>query len=334
MGSILILRLSSLGDILLTQPVAGHLDARGFEVDLAVKPAFRDLAGLLPGVKRLVTPEECPGNTYDAVLDLHATWRARRLARTVRANRVLHYRKHSCRRRLLVRPAGHPVFWNAWARGETRERVLDWYGAAVTRLGQGRPSGWPRILAPESVVRKMGERLRGWGWNGEQPLVVLFPGARWGTKRWPVGHFAEIARRIFREAGAWVALAGGHGDEEAGRDILAQAGVPGINAAGRTTLPELAGMLAHARLAVANDSGPMHFSLAAGVRTLAFLGPTVPEFGFAPEGHPLARLLSLDLPCRPCSLHGSQRCPLGHHRCLRGIGPEAVMSEVLKMLAG
>jgi len=82
---------------------------------------------------------------------------------------------------------------------------------------------------------------------------------------------------------------------------------------------------------VTNDTGPMHLAEALGVPVLAFFGPTVREFGFAPW-RPESRVLEVTLNCRPCSLHGGRVCPRKHFRCLRGITPRQAWDSLREMI--
>ena len=76
----------------------------------------------------------------------------------------------------------------------------------------------------------------------------------------------------------------------------------------------------------------MHLAAARGVPVVAIFGSTSPVLGFAPagEGH---SLVQADLPCRPCTLHGRERCPLGHFRCMNDLSPETVLEQVTRSLA-
>jgi len=98
------------------------------------------------------------------------------------------------------------------------------------------------------------------------------------------------------------------------------------------SLLELAAALAHADLAVGNDSGLTHLAVAAGTPAVVMFGATVPALGFVPLGsHALVE--REELGCRPCSVHGGPHCPRGDFACLAGIGPERVLS-VVDALAG
>ncbi|HVE13187.1 MAG TPA: lipopolysaccharide heptosyltransferase II, partial [Elusimicrobiota bacterium] len=164
----------------------------------------------------------------------------------------------------------------------------------------------------------------------EAPLVGLHPGSAWQTKRWLPERFAALARRLMAERGARVVLLGGPEDAELCRRIAADA--PGcVDAAGKTTLPQLMELVGRLELLVTNDSGPMHVAAASGVPTLALFGPTTRELGFFPygEGH---RVIEKDLDCRPCGLHGARACPEGHFLCMRLISVSEVFDAASEML--
>jgi heptosyltransferase-2 len=84
---------------------------------------------------------------------------------------------------------------------------------------------------------------------------------------------------------------------------------------------------------VTNDSGPMHIAVAMNTPTVAIFGPTVPEFGFSPLGE-RDRVIEREIECRPCSLHGNDRCRDNGFRCMSLIGAEEVFEVVTGALNG
>ena len=86
-------------------------------------------------------------------------------------------------------------------------------------------------------------------------------------------------------------------------------------------------MLGRLSALVTNDSGLMHLAAAVGTPVVALFGPTVTEFGFAPAG-PGHQVLERPLDCRPCSVHGTERCPRGHFRCMKETAPEEVLAAL------
>jgi heptosyltransferase-2 len=97
-----------------------------------------------------------------------------------------------------------------------------------------------------------------------------------------------------------------------------------VNVAGTLSLQQTGALLARARVVVSGDSGVMHMATGVGTPVVALFGPTVRQFGFFPyRGR--AEVLERPLDCRPCSVMGGARCPMGHHRCLKDITPDEVV---------
>ena len=105
-----------------------------------------------------------------------------------------------------------------------------------------------------------------------------------------------------------------------------------IDATGRLSLLASAELIGRCAVLVTNDSAPMHLGSAMGTPPVALFVPTVPAFGFGPLA-PLASVVGLEsLPCRPCDRHGPERCPLGHHRCMRELTPALVADRTRTLL--
>lgn len=197
---------------------------------------------------------------------------------------------------------------------------------------------WPEIVLPQPA-RDAADTF--FASLGREPVLGIHPGSVWGTKRWPLEYFAEIARKAAGE-GARVLVFGGPGDEKAmARETCklatrnAAESVRGniINLAGKLSLPELGAYIGRLSCYLTNDSGPMHLAWPQRTPVTALFGPTVRELGFFPRGEN-ATVMELPLPCRPCGLHGPQECPLGHHRCMRDLRPDLVWPDVATKLFG
>lgn len=102
--------------------------------------------------------------------------------------------------------------------------------------------------------------------------------------------------------------------------------VPFINLAGLLTLNELSSTIKNLDLFITNDTAPMHIVAAHKIPVVAIFGPTVPEFGFIPFGCTHKIIEDTTLGCRPCSLHGGNKCPKGHFKCMRDIHLEVVIN--------
>ncbi len=162
-----------------------------------------------------------------------------------------------------------------------------------------------------------------------KPVVGLAPGSVWPTKRWPVEHFRDLAKKLVNE-NRRVILIGGKNDSTLGKVI--KLAVPDvINLIGITDLCQSAVLIKHLDLLVTNDSAPLHLASALHTPVVALFGPTVKEFGFTPYQIP-HKVMERSLPCRPCSRHGSNKCPIGTHECLNELLPEQVHKVINELL--
>jgi heptosyltransferase-1 len=159
----------------------------------------------------------------------------------------------------------------------------------------------------------------------DRDLAVLHPGARWASKLWPVTSWAHLGDWLSRDKKLAVLITGSAGDRALAAQITSQMQEKAWNLAGRTSLPELAGIMQKARLAVTADTGPMHLAAALGTRVVALFGPTAPgRTGPFGAGH---RVVRLGISCSPCF---QRHCP--EPRCLTALSPDAVLAAVEKSL--
>lgn len=153
-------------------------------------------------------------------------------------------------------------------------------------------------------------------------FTAVAPGSVWSTKRWP--YYAELASALDRPT----VILGGHEDVPLADAIVAASMGRAVSAAGALSLRGSAALIQRAAVLVTNDSAPLHLATAVGTPVIALFGPTIPEFGFGPRQAGDVILGHSGLPCRPCSRHGPETCPLGHHRCMRELSVETVLKAV------
>jgi heptosyltransferase-2 len=164
------------------------------------------------------------------------------------------------------------------------------------------------------------------------PFAVIAPGTVWETKRYPVGMMADVVRRLL-EKFANVVIVGGRKDIGLVENF-AKIGRAVVSAVGRFSIMSSAEIIRRASLLVANDSAPVHIAAAFNVPTVAIFGPTVRDFGFFPF-HNKSAVVEVDgLGCRPCSIHGNRRCPIGTFDCMKRITPDEVAARAFELLRG
>jgi len=209
---------------------------------------------------------------------------------------------------------------------------IDYYQRLTTALGFPAGPSTPRIDIPDDV-RAAGRRaLLAAGWDGQSPLAAVAPGAAYGSaKRWPATAFADLIAGL-AEDGVTSVMTGAAADQPVAREVVrslaARAHV--IDLVDRTDIPGLAGVLAHCRMLVANDSGALHLAAALGVKVAAVFGPTDDRLTAPrPAGaHEKAAIVTNETWCRPCGL---RECPLDH-ACMRGIAAADVLAAARPVL--
>lgn len=164
-------------------------------------------------------------------------------------------------------------------------------------------------------------------------MIAVAPGSEWVTKRWLAEGYIELAKKLLDEQFS-VVLVGGKSDLVLCREIESAVGSPRLlNVAGEFTLLQSAELIHRCKLIVSNDSAPMHIGVAMRTPVVAIFGATVPEFGFAPLGEHDVVVQTMGLPCRPCSIHGGNACPIKTFVCMRNISSDQVLERVHSILS-
>jgi len=188
----------------------------------------------------------------------------------------------------------------------------------------------PEVFPDSEDILKVDKILSEIGHNHSSDCVAIAPGSVWPTKRWPQESFVNLCK-LLSEQEKIAFLIGGSDDQRLCFDIAAAVATNVFNLAGQLTWRQSAELLKRCSVVVTNDSAPTHLAAAVGTPTVAIFGPTVTGFGFYP-----LRLNSLvvemNLPCRPCGIHGSKKCPIATHECMVGISVTEVMKAVDKVV--
>lgn len=171
-----------------------------------------------------------------------------------------------------------------------------------------------------------------------QNYILMSPFSAWGTKTWFADRFARVAMEASRKYNLAVVIIGAGGPREAVvADTIAQkireSGQKAINLMNQTNLEQMKLLVKNAKLLISNDSAAVHFASAFDIPTVAIFGPTVKKFGFYPLASKSEVVEREDVDCRPCSLHGPQKCPRKHFKCMNLIQVEDVSKAIEKVLS-
>jgi heptosyltransferase-2 len=321
-----------MGDLVLVTPLLRALRRRhpSAHVALVTKREYAPLFAQSPrldeviawdtGASLLALARRLRSGRYTHCLDLHGSLRARAL-RLLVGGRWVGYPKHRLARTVLIR-AKRDLY-------RDRRPVAERYFDAARDLDVRPDGGPPEVFLHTDAVRAADRFLADYGLGRERTLIALAPGAAHATKRWPERHWHALVRNLV-ETGKDVVLLGGRADQPLAAR-LAESGAPrAASAAGLFDLQGTGALLRRARAAVGGDTGVMHLATAVGAPVVVLLGPTVGAFGFLPY-QARATIVERNLPCRPCSRMGGDRCPLGHHACLETITADEVLESLRRL---
>jgi heptosyltransferase II len=332
--NILVVRFSSIGDVLLTTPLLRSLRERHPEARMTVltKRAFAPLLSDNPRIDRVVALEpsgslapiaaSLRAEPFTHFLDLHDSLRSR-LLRTLVPGAWRTYPKHRLRRALLIHAKRN--------RYRDQRPVPERYFDAARELDVRPDHKSPEFFLGTPARDEAAAWLVAQGLTPDRPLIAVAPGAAHRTKRWPIEHWSRLLHSVVC-AGMDVVIVGGPDDAELAEQLARDNRERIWRAAGRFGLQGTGAVLEHARVLISGDTGVMHMATGVGTPVVALFGPTVRAFGFFPYS-PSAQVLQTELACRPCSAKGGPVCPEGHHRCMTEITPAAVFDAVRRSIA-
>lgn len=316
---ILIIRFSSIGDIVLTSPVVRclHEQVEGSEIHFLTKKAFAGIVENNPHIYKVFTIEkrvsevmpQLKAEHYDYIVDLHNNLRSwqviMQLRKPFRSFRKLNLQKWMMVRfKLNLLPPVHIV-----------DRYLD----AARAFGiKNDGLGLDFIIPPVHKV-SMAD-LPALFRDGYIGVVI---GGKHNTKILPVERLIEMCRLIKMP----VVLLGGPEDKERGKQIAHADGVLAYNACGSFNLMQSASLVKQSEAIVTHDTGLMHIAAAFHKPIVSVWGNTIPDFGMTPylimNGKQMISEVK-GLSCRPCSKIGFDKCPKVHFKCMLNQDMEAI----------
>ena len=320
---VLIIRLSSLGDILLSTPLIRTLKEKSpqMEIDFVLKERYKDILDLNPYLNKVFEypditgeltrlMEELKAGNYDLVLDLQNNFRSKKIVSFLRIPK-LKFNKMDLRKMLLVhfkinRLKDAPQIPLRYS-NVFKDIHLDNYGLDLFTN-----------KSPSALYRE------------NKKYIGFCPGSRHFTKMWPKEYYVELGN-ILKNNNYNVALFGGKDDIDICREISLQI-QDSINLCSNDDILQTAADMKKCEAIVCNDSGLMHTACAEKIPVLVFFGSTVKEFGFTPYQNKNIILENNSLSCRPCSHIGKSYCPKGHFRCMLELKPDIAFTKLSLLL--
>ncbi|MES2062190.1 MAG: glycosyltransferase family 9 protein [Bacteroidota bacterium] len=317
---ILVIRFSSMGDIIYTTPIVRCLKKQlpDAEVHFLTKPAFKYIYDNNPYVDKLLllkptlseTIADVRAEGYDHIIDLHNNLRTA----IIKVRTGIHastYKKQTIRKWLSLKlnlklvPPVH---------------LVDRYLKAVAFLGvtnDGQPIDY-YIKKDHQLAALLPASHQG-------KYVAFVIGATHFTKRMPNEKIISLCRQINYP----IVLLGGNDVKANGDEISAAIGNNIYNACGVTSLDESVFLVSKAQKVIGFDTGLTHIAEAFNVPIVSVWGGTVPELlGVQPYMVKDVLVAGIDLSCRPCSKFGLEKCPLGHFKCMYDMPEEPIAAFV------
>ncbi|MCB0747783.1 MAG: glycosyltransferase family 9 protein [Ignavibacteriales bacterium] len=321
-NKILIIRLSSLGDILLTTPFVRSLKKQypKLKIDFLLREQYKDSMLLNSNMNSLITiqkdydvketKEQLLKNNYDLVIDLQNNFRSRKISKGI-SNKIVRFKKPALNKFLLVKTKIN-LF---------REiiPIPVRYAATIPNFNLDEKG---LEIFTDSEISPLFEK--------DKIYIGICPGSRHKTKMYPEEYFIELGNKL-TETGKKIILFGGKDDIEVCEKISKL--IPGsVNLSNNNEMLKTSANMKMCKAIICNDSGLMHLSLASNIPVIAIFGSTVRDFGFAPYKGKNLVLENNSLSCRPCSHIGLEDCPKKHFKCMLELSPQFVFQKTLEFI--
>jgi lipopolysaccharide heptosyltransferase II len=331
----LVIQTAFLGDVILALPLVQVLkkSVEDSQVDFLAIPETFEILKSHPDISQVIVYDKhgkhnsvsaflnlragLRKRVYDYVICPHRSLRSALLASGTGANIRVGFDRSASKKSFT-----HVMPWKFGV--HEVERNLSLLKPLGVEAGREEPKLFPGDGNRNEVARFLAEH------GVEPPYAVVAPGTAWKTKQYPPEMMAEVIRGLQKRFTKVVLIGGKKDVRFAGG--LTDLGGSVVSAIGELPFMSSAEMIRRASLLVANDSAPVHIASAFNVPTVAIFGPTVKDFGFYPY-HKRSKVVQVTgLGCRPCTIHGGNRCPIGTFECMRRIQPEEVLSAGTDLL--
>jgi heptosyltransferase-2 len=324
----LIIRFSSIGDIVLTTPVVRCLKKQlpDSEIHFLTKESFGTIVENNPYIDKVhllahsweTVVHELKQENYDYIIDLHHNLRTLRLKKDL-GIRSFPFNKLNIQKWIYTN-----LKWNMMP----DVHIVDRYMKTVESFEiKNDGEGLDYFIPGKDEVKQNDIPV-----SHHLGYIGLVIGAAHNTKKLPVEKLKELCSKIDHP----IILLGGKEDNEIAKQIASEDPIKVYNACGKFNLNESADLVRKSKLIIAHDTGLMHIAAAFKKKIISVWGNTVPEFGMYPYYGKFqisnSKFQITGLRCRPCSKIGYAKCPRGHFKCMRQLSMDAVVETARQFL--
>ena len=324
----LIIRFSSIGDIVLTSPVVRCIkeQVKDATVHFLTKKAYKGILENNPYIDRIMLLDNSwdlmihllQSEEYDYIIDLHHNLRTWKVKKALKPVPSFSFDKLNIKKWMLT-----ALKFNRMPDVHIVDRYLD----TVRSLGVVNDGKGLDYFIPEADYTKI-EHLplsHGFGY------IAIVIGAALGTKKLPVHQLKKLCNNIAYP----IILMGGPEDRALGDEIAADNDIKIYNSCGKFNLNESADLIRKAKLIITHDTGLMHIATAFKKKVISIWGNTTPDFGMYPYyGNDTVAAFQFQvegLRCRPCSKIGYNKCPHKHFKCMELQDMAAISVKALEL---
>jgi len=321
---VLVIQTAFLGDLILTIPLLEVLSENGYAVHLIGLAQFKEIFEKHPAVKKYISFDkkgkdkgisgflkilkEIKKENYDVLISPHRSTKTGLLAFLSGIKKKIGFDKGGAR-----------IFMDITVEYSKNSHEIERNLQLIEPLNLKKKNFDFFIPVEENIVKNLREELK-------DGFIVFSPGSNWKTKIWPFEYWKELAQRLSEKEKIVFVADKEYFKLKEDKNIL--------NLMGKTNLEELIAIVKLSKMVVSGDSAIIHIASSFKKKTVEIYGPTIKEFGFYPYNteYRIAEISKNILKCRPCSIHGPDRCPLGHFKCMKDLKVDFVLEKILNLL--
>lgn len=319
--NVAIIRLSSLGDIILTTPFIRDIKKTypDINIDFILKSEYKSVLLHNPYIRNIMEYNgddnninglnEILKNKYDLIIDLQNNLRSKKLCKSVKVP-IVKFKKYWFKKLLLVKFKINKM--------KNLPGITERYSQTVEDILLDDKG--PEIFLPEETTSLL---------SSDQKYIGFCPGSKHITKMWPINNYIILGNYL-ANLGYTIVLFGGKEDKEICKYMSIYL-KKCINLTNDNDLYQTLTDIKKCEFIVCNDSGMMHAATSMSKPVISLFGSTVKEFGFAPYKTKSIIVEAEELKCRPCTHIGRDKCPKKHFNCMKLLTPEMVMDVVKKL---
>jgi len=342
-NKILVIRFSSIGDIILTSPLLRILRKKFPDscIDFVVRSEYSELIRYNPYINNIFEFNVQSGwqglkelknkfayKKYDLLIDLQNNIRSIYIRMLVKGPQKVVVNKNVMKRLALVILKKN--FYKEILPVPIR------YIRSVAKYGLEYDGAGLDLFINDDDYYRVDKDVSMYGINEANVVIGFCPSARHKTKCWPKEYFVELGVKIAQMYKAKIIIFGSNLDKKVCNEIATSINEctksnSSIDLSGKYTLLETAAFMRYCNCVITNDTGLMHVASAMKRKVVAIFGSTVKEFGFVPFGTENI-IVEKDIACRPCSHIGKEKCPKKHFNCMKEITADSVLIEVEKLI--